>query len=214
MPTDIPMSSMGVDASGGGKDPMMIAPRYDTWFAPLIEVPGRDLPLDKMGKFATAMIVANRRDGALVVLDMGGGYGGAAYEHLRDNKIEVMTFKGVDASVRRTKDRQLGFYNKRSEAIWKFREALDPDQDGGSPIALPTDRVLLADLTAPTFEVPARGIKVENKEDLVKRLGRSTDRGDAVVMAWYGGSTQMWGGQVFKRHEKPVYVTKRMQRSR
>src|SRR3546814_1539203 len=78
----------------------------------------------------------------------------------------------------------LGFYNKRSETIWRFREALDPSQPGGSPIALPPDPMLVADLTAPTFTVPPRGIKVESKEDVCKRLGRSTDRGDAVVMAW------------------------------
>src|SRR3546814_8203497 len=81
----------------------------------------------------------------------------------------------------------LGFYNKRSETIWRFREALDPSQPGGSPIALPPDPMLVADLTAPTFTVPPRGIKVESKEDVCKRLGRSTDRGDAVVMAWSAG---------------------------
>src|SRR3546814_3250182 len=56
-----------------------------------------------------------------------------------------------------------------------------------SPIALPPDPMLVADLTAPTFTVPPRGIKVESKEDVCKRLGRSTDRGDAVVMAWSAG---------------------------
>jgi hypothetical protein len=48
---------------------------------------------------------------------------------------------------------------------------------------LPPDPLLLADLTAPTFEITSRGIKVETKEEVIKRLGRSPDRGDAVVMA-------------------------------
>lgn len=87
----------------------------------------------------------------------------------------------------RTRDRQYGFYNKRSQALWQFREALDPAQDGGSPIALPDDPILIADLTAPRFEVGSRGIKVETKEDVVKRIGRSPDRGDAVVMCWSDG---------------------------
>jgi hypothetical protein len=68
-----------------------------------------------------------------------------------------------------------------------FREALDPGQPGGSPIALPPDPKLVADLTAPTFEVTPNGIKAEPKEKVCERLGRSTDRGDAVVMAWFEG---------------------------
>jgi hypothetical protein len=31
-------------------------------------------------------------------------------------------------------------------------------------------------------------IYVEGKQDIIKRLGRSPDRGDAVVYAWNGGS--------------------------
>ena len=45
----------------------------------------------------------------------------------------------------------------------------------------------MADLTAPTFEVTPNGIKAESKEDVCARLGRSTNKGDAVVMAWYQG---------------------------
>jgi hypothetical protein len=77
--------------------------------------------------------------------------------------------------------------NKRSEVIWRFREALDPEQEGGSPIALPDDRLLVADLTAPSFEVTPRGIKVEDKESVCERLGRSTNHGDAVQIAWATG---------------------------
>jgi hypothetical protein len=33
-------------------------------------------------------------------------------------------------SIEKTKDGSLAFANKRAEAWWKFREALDPDQPG------------------------------------------------------------------------------------
>ena len=50
---------------------------------------------------------------------------------------------------------------------------------------------MLADLAAPTFETKSdkRGmvIQLEPKEALVKRLGRSPDKGDAVVMCWWAG---------------------------
>ena len=79
------------------------------------------------------------------------------------------------------------FFNKRAEVLWKFREALDPGQDGGSPIALPDDQMLVSDLTAPKWELTPNGIKVTPKKDVVKELGRSPDRGDAVVMCWSQG---------------------------
>lgn len=185
-PMQVPMSAIGVDVAQGGADDTVLAIRHDGWFAPLVSVPGKRTPY---GRDVAGLVVAHRRDGATVVIDMGGGYGGAAYEHLKANDADfpVVGYKGAEASTKRTADRKLRFTNRRSEAYWKFREALDPSQPGGSPIALPEDPALVADLTAPTFEVGPNGIKVETKEDVCKRLGRSTDRGDAVVMAWTSG---------------------------
>ena len=211
-PPGIPMTSMGVDCSGGGQDPMIIARRHDYWYAEIVEIPGRDLPPDRMGKFAAGTVISYRKDGALVVIDMGGGYGGSLYENLNENKINVLQYKGGESSSLRTKQREYGFYNTRSAALWKFREALDPDQEGGSPICLPNDQVLLADLTAPTFEVGTRGIQAEPKEDIVKRLGRSTDRGDSVVMAWHGGGNALMGIKMPTRSVKPQIITKRDRR--
>ena len=213
-PRDIPMVSIGVDPSGGGQDPMIISRRYDWWFDELLETQGKDLPQERMGKFTTGTIVSYRKDGALVVLDMGGGYGGAILETLAENQINVLQFKGSEGTTVRTRNREHGFFNVRSAAIWKFREALDPDQDGGSPIALPTDQVLLADLTAPTFEVGTRGIQVEPKENILKRLGRSTNKGDAVVMSWYGGGSFLSGQRMPMRNVRPQVITNRMHRRR
>ena len=213
-PQNIPMVSMGVDPSGGGQDPMIISRRYDWWFDELIEIQGKELPPERMGKFATGTIVSYRKDGALIVLDIGGGYGGSIYENLSENKMDVLKFDGRATAAVRTKNKEHGFYNVRSAALWKFREALDPDQDQGSPIALPQDQVLLADLTAPTFEVGTRGVQAEPKEVLVDRLGRSTNRGDAVVMAWYGGGTFMSGQRMPTRNVRPEVVTNRMMRMR
>lgn len=186
-PKGVPMCSMGVDASGGGDDPMIIAPRYDGWYAPLIEVPGKEIPIERAGSYCAGVVLSHRRDMALVVIDMGGGYGGPMYEHLKTNKVEVNRYKGAESCTRRSRDGKLRFTNKRSAALWSFREALDPGQPGGSPIQLPPDPRLIADLTAPTFKVTPNGIQAEKKEDVCKRLGRSTDRGDATMMGWFEG---------------------------
>jgi hypothetical protein len=197
-PKGIPMCAIGVDASGGGQDPMVQAIRYDGWYAPLVKTPGEQMPKDKPGAFGAALVVAERRDDAMVTIDMGGGFGAPMYEHLVNNRVECTAYKGAEATSKRTADRKLGFTNVRSAAYWAFREALDPGQPGGSPIALPPDPRLLAGLCAPTFEVTPRGIQLEakskregGKKGVVERLGFSTDEADAVIMAWWAGPKEI-----------------------
>lgn len=88
----------------------------------------------------------------------------------------------------------------RSAAWWNMRQMLDPD--GGYEIALYPSEILLGDLAAPKWETKyIHGyltIVVESKDNLKRpeRLGRSTDEGDAVVLAFWdeqGGA----GGVVF-----------------
>lgn len=184
----VPMCAMGVDCSGGGNDPMVIARRYDGWFERNAVIPGYKIPSDRAGAYCGGEVISYRRDNALIVVDMGGGYGGPVYEHLKSNSLDVRPYKGLESTTRRTWDKTLKFSNKRSAAYWGFREALDPGQPGGSPIMLPSGSpMLLADLTAPTFEVRPNGITIETKEDIRERLGRSTNDGDAVVMCWFEG---------------------------
>jgi len=195
-PEGIPMTGMGCDISGGGKDPMVIACRHDGWYAELIKVQGHELDQDQLGRQQAGTIVANRRQEAMVIVDMGGGYGSSTFEHLKDNRIDPFPYKGAEKTTRRTIDRNLGFTNVRTAAYWGFREALDPNQDGGSTIALPRDQRLLADLTAPTFTLKPNGIALETKEKVCERLGRSTDDGDAVVMAWFAGDKRLYQGKL------------------
>jgi len=75
----------------------------------------------------------------------------------------------------------LKFVNVRAAGWWRMREALAPERI--PHVALPPDTRLAADLCAPRYALTARGIQVEDKDDIRKRLGRSPDRGDAVVLA-------------------------------
>src|SRR5262249_22325894 len=92
------------------------------------------------------------------------------------------------ASLAKSRNRQLGFYNKRAEAWWRMREELDPDQDSGSVLALPPDASVKADLAAPRWEMTVRGLKIEDKNQIRRRLGRSPDEGDAIVMCLSEGT--------------------------
>jgi hypothetical protein len=61
------------------------------------------------------------------------------------------------------------------------------------------DDLLIGDLTAPRWSVNSSGrIQIESKDDIRKRLGRSTDSGDAVVQAFFDQArTQGTGFQEF-----------------
>lgn len=179
------MTAMALDPAGGGRDSAELCYRHGGWYAPFISAKGAETA---DGSATAATVIKHRRHRAPVVVDMGGGYGGAVTLRLKDNGIEHRAFNGAERSTAHAKDGKLGFANKRAEAWWKFREELDPDQEGGSVIALPDDPELLADLTAPTYEVKANGILIESKEDIRKRIGRSPGKGDAAVMCLSEGN--------------------------
>jgi len=200
-PPGVLMTAMGFDPAGGGSDAAELAFRYGGWYGELITTNGAETA---DGSTMAATVMKHRRDDCPVVVDMGGGYGGSVTMRLDDNGLgkregvasKIVKYNGATASAARTKDGTLAFVNKRAEAYWRFREELDPDQPGGSVIALPPDPELRADLAAPTWSLRPNGILIESKEEIRKRLGRSPGKADAVVMALHDG------GQAVKRQGK------------
>jgi hypothetical protein len=184
-PIGVPMCAVGVDVALGGKDKAAISRRYDGWFAPMVTMDGQKI---KSGKQLAGEVVTLRSGGARIIVDVGGGWGADCYAQLARNQLPVDGYMGVRSSAARTRDKQFGYFNIRSQAIWQFREALDPYQEGGSHIKLPPSARLVADLTAPRYDTKSGVMRIESKEDVCKRLKRSTDEGDAVVMAWHVGA--------------------------
>ena len=176
------MLSMGVDVARGGKDNTTIATRHktettDLWFDKLHLHAGEDTP---NGNKVAGLVIAERRDYAPVHIDVI-GVGASPYDVLQGGGIDVY---GVNVSERATSlDRsgRLSFMNQRSQLWWQLREALDPAADNG--IALPDDKDLLAELCAPNWELSGMTIKVESRQDIVDRVGRSPDRATAVILA-------------------------------
>jgi hypothetical protein len=114
------------------------------------------------------------------------GVGAGVYDRSREVGLKAVAYVGSGRTMVRDRSRKYGFANTRSAAYWKLRELLDPAYE--PTIALPPDDLMLSDLTTPKWEIatglPPR-IKVEPKEKVVERLGRSPDRGDAVAMAFW-----------------------------
>jgi hypothetical protein len=181
------MACIALDPAGGGKDAAAFASRYGPWFSPVTTIKG---PETSDGVLMGARMLMLRDSNCQTVIDVGGGYGTEALNSLKRNEQAVIGFKGSDASAGKSVGSNLEFGNKRAEVWWRFREALDPVH--GDNLALPPDQELAADLATPRLDARAmqvRGvIQVESKEDIRKRLGRSPDKGDAVVMCRaYGG---------------------------
>jgi hypothetical protein len=200
---DFAMTAMAYDPAGGGSDAAELCWRHGGWYAEFVTAKGEETA---DGSVSAAHILRHRRDNAAVVVDVGGGYGGAVTQRLTDNGISHVGFNGASGSSARSKDGQLRFANKRSEAIWRFREELDPDQPGGSAIALPPDPELRADLAAPTYSVTARGVLIESKDDLRKRLGRSPGKGDVAVYCLSEGNIAVRRALAHQSGHLPSYA--------
>jgi hypothetical protein len=110
------------------------------------------------------------------------GIGAGVVDRVREQGLSVTAFNASERSEARDRTGELGFTNRRSEGWWTLREWLDPAY--GEWLALPPDDLLTGDLTAPKYRLVSGGnLQVESKDDIRKRLGRSTDDGDAVMMA-------------------------------
>lgn len=186
-PFGVKMTAVGMDVSQGGADPVVLAPRYGSWYAKLSEARGKDCP---DGAHQAAFLERVRRDNAPAVVDVTGGYGGDVTSILKSNKTPHYRFNAQADGMGKANDGSgRGFKNLRAKAWWRFREALNPDQPGGSQVALPPDPELEAELSAAILLPEKREIWVEPKKDIRARLGRSTNKADAVIMAWDSGTT-------------------------
>lgn len=173
------LDAVGIDVARGGKDRTIFAPKEGSYFYSLVEFPGSATPDGQSVALKLALLPGVRPSTRMQVDVI--GVGSSAYDFIRENGFAAFSINGSERSDAKDRTNAFGFFNLRSEMYWKMREALDPDT--GEDLALPNDPELLADLTAPRYQQVARGIKVESKPDIIERLGRSPDKGDAVVYA-------------------------------
>ena len=101
------------------------------------------------------------------------GLGGGVTDRLKEQGWPVEPFNGGERAT------QPDLYpNRRSESWFAFQEQI-------ADVDLDSDEQLAADLVAPRYTLDSAGRRVvERKEQTRKRLGRSPDRADAVLMAF------------------------------
>ena len=170
--------TVGVDVARTGQDRTVLALRN----GPVITELRRSVREDTMKTTGRTKGVLDADGACTAVVDVI-GIGAGVVDRLREQHAKVVAFNAAGKSRAKDSTREFGFTNKRSESYWKLREALDPSSD--PDICLPDDEMLLGDLSAPRWWVTSGArIQVESKEDIHKRIGRSTDDGDAVTMAF------------------------------
>ena len=168
--------SVGVDPARSGPDKTALALRFTDGIFELRTA-------SKEGTTETAGRVRGILDGAggRAVVDVI-GIGAGVVDQLRETHAkQVVAFNASEATSAKDRSGELGFLNVRAAAWWHLRELLEDDE-----VVLPPDDELTGDLTAPHWRVTSSGkIQIESKDEIRRRLGRSTDVGDAVTMAFW-----------------------------
>lgn len=170
------MTAMGVDPARGGADEMVISTRHGNWFAPLIKIPGIEVPT---GPHGAARVIMARRDSCPVHVDLI-GIGTSVYDKLVENQIDVIPMVGNEKTNEQSKDGIFWFRNTRALWHWRLREALDPES--GNKVQLPPDKKMAEDLACATYTISdGNVIQIESKKEMKIRLRRSPDAGEAVI---------------------------------
>ena len=188
------LTRVALDPAGEGGDEKVIARLYDSALceAVTLDVFGgreedksryidakKNAGLDELINAMTGILNA----GIVGVVDAI-GMGETIYKVLAASGLRVEAFVANKSTRNKDRNDELGFVSKRDAAWWGLRERLDPH--GPYKVAIPPDDTLTGQLLAPSWRIaPGGKIKVETKKDVKKRLGRSTDRADGVVMLMF-----------------------------
>lgn len=195
--TTPPFTCVGVDVGRGGNKSVQ-AKRHENIIVEL----ERDQKADTMDLAGRVANLLNAKTGGYAVIDVI-GIGAGVYDRLREQKLPAIPFNAGASTEALDLSGAVGFVNQRSAIWWYLRERLDPNTTE-TPILLPNDDTLIGDLSAPQYRYTSTGkITIESKDDIQDRLGRSTDDGDAVCMAF------SLGARPKKRKKKPATAGRR-----
>jgi len=171
------LTTVGVDVARSGRDQTVFAPRFGDFIGEL----ERHSYADTMQTVGRLVRVLEQHAGARASVDVI-GIGAGVVDRLREQGVKVDAFNASESSGATDRSGELRFLNRRAAAWWRVRDLLDPSNN--PTIGLPPDDRLIGDLIAPRWRINSTGkIQVEAKDEIRKRIGRSTDCGDAVVQA-------------------------------
>ena len=112
------------------------------------------------------------------------GIGSGVVDRLSELEYKVA---GVNVGESPTDDEnKKKYYNLRAQVHWNLRTLFKPDKKGKSQISIPDDKELVKELSEIRYSYSSeRKIKIEPKEEMKKRLGKSPDKADALALAFH-----------------------------
>ena len=168
---------MGVDVARGGGDRVVFIIR-DKWGVRYVEIHQHQSLMATAGQIVRLAADHGVKPERTLIDDCGLGGGVTDRLHELDFAVTPVNF-GSKA------DEPDRFANVRAECHWRMREWLDPKRSG-RPGAIPkAQKALGLECTIPRIGYTSRGqIKIESKDDIKKRLGRSPDLSDALALTF------------------------------
>ncbi|MFE2326125.1 hypothetical protein ACFXD5_19720 [Streptomyces sp. NPDC059385] len=171
---------LGVDVGGGGDETVIRERRGPR--------AGREwrAHTDRPEKIAPLILQAIRETGATAVKIDSIGVGFGVIGELRnaanrgEHQAAVMGVNVASAASDSAK-----FVNLRAEMWWEIGRGLSADA-GWDLAQMDNADTTIAQLLEPRWDVDPKGrIRVEPKDEIIKRLGRSPDNADALLLAFY-----------------------------
>lgn len=180
---------LGSDIAGMGRDNTVDCFRYGNYVEKfnVKHSAGKAIHMEEAGKIAN-ILRANPK--AVVSIDTI-GEGAGVYSRLVELGLENRTisckyshkpeFGGYEL---KDSTEQYSFLNMRAYLFWQVREWLDPKNEHNA--MLPPSDTFLEEATEIKYFFQSNGkIQIEKKEDIKKRLGRSTDEFDALANTFH-----------------------------
>lgn len=175
----------GLDVARYGNDKSVYAFRVGGVLKYMKEV----FKLDTMAVAGMAATQMDEDEPDVTVVDVV-GLGAGVYDRLDELGYEVHPLSGGGVPIDR--DAKERYYNINAEMYFNLRNLFKPIETDGklrSQISIPKDADLIRDITERKYRFTSeKKIRLEDKEDFKKRLGRSPDKGDALAMAFYDTS--------------------------
>lgn len=183
-PGDLLPVELGVDVGGGG-DETVIRERRG-------RVAGREWSArtDRPENIAPMVLQAIKETGATAVKIDSIGIGFGVIGELRNMAGRALHGASIQAVNVAERPREADKYtNLRAELWWEVGRGLS-ERGGWDLSQMANADATIAQLLEPRWSIDAQGrIKVEPKEEVIKRLGRSPDNADALLLAFYTAAT-------------------------
>ena len=126
-----------------------------------------------------ARIVNENTEYTVIAKIDGVGVGGGVIDRLRELEFSNLQVYEIQNNAVAIDSEE--YADTITEMFFQFKEKLEKGF-----ISIPSDDELIEDLVGRKYEFDSKGrLKVESKDKFKERYGRSPDKGDSFLMAWY-----------------------------